>query len=62
MNECVFCFSVSGQKLRCDVIVDVIHSIEIETTTRELYLEDSPESFSVRGVDDEGGCDMCIGK
>ncbi len=48
------CISVSGQQLRCDVIVDVIHSIYVETTTRELYLEDSPEQFVVRALDDEG--------
>ena len=45
---------VSGQQLRCDVIVDVIDAIDIETTTRELYLEDSPEQFKLRGLDDEG--------
>ena len=45
---------VSGQQLRCDVIVDVIDAIDIETTTRELYLEDSPEQFILRGLDDEG--------
>ncbi len=46
--------SVSGQQVRCDVIVDVINAIDIETTTRELYLEDSPEQFKLRGLDDEG--------
>ena len=47
-------FTDGGKALRCDVIVDVIHSVEIETTTRELFLEDSPEEFIVRGLDDEG--------
>ncbi len=46
--------TVSGQQVRCDVIVDVINAIDIETTTRELYLEDSPEQFKLRGLDDEG--------
>eukprot|EP00058_Branchiostoma_floridae_P022277 XP_002607767.1 hypothetical protein BRAFLDRAFT_82784 [Branchiostoma floridae] len=43
----------TGQMLRCDVIVDRIHSITVETTTRELYLEDSPESFEIKALDDE---------
>lgn len=30
-------------RLRCDVIVDRIHAVEIITTTRELFLEDAPE-------------------
>ena len=47
-------FLVSGQQVRCDVIVDVIRAIDIETTTKELYLEDSPEQFLLRGLDDEG--------
>ena len=34
--------------------MDVIHAIDIETTTKELYLEDSPEQFLLRGLDDEG--------
>ncbi len=45
---------MSGQQVRCDVIVDKIDAIDIETTTRELYLEDSPEQFVLRGLDDEG--------
>ena len=53
---------MSGQQLRCDVIVDVISKIEIETTTRELYLEDSPEEFTVRGLDDEGEMKVKIRK
>ena len=51
---------VSGQQVRCDVIVDVIHSIDVETTTRELYLEDSPEQFFLRGLDDEGAYEISI--
>ena len=47
-------FSVSGAKLRCDVIVDEIYSIAIETTTHELYLDDSPEEFVIRAMNEEG--------
>ena len=36
------------------MIVDAIKAIDIETTTRELYLEDSPEQFILRALDDEG--------
>ena len=44
----------SGEVLRCDVIVDSIASIGVETTTRELYLEDSPEKFQIFARDSEG--------
>ncbi|XP_070565297.1 nuclear pore membrane glycoprotein 210-like isoform X2 [Ptychodera flava] len=44
----------TGHILRCDVIVDVIFSIDIVTTTRVLYLDNSPEQFEVRALDDEG--------
>lgn len=44
----------SGQILRCEVIVDVIHSLNLFTTTRELFLEESPESFEVQAFDDQG--------
>lgn len=40
--------------IRCDVIVDKINSIRIKHTTTHLYLEDSPESFTVEALDDEG--------
>ena len=46
--------SVTGEILKCIVIVDTLHRIEIETTTRLLYLEDSPEELIVRGYDQEG--------
>jgi hypothetical protein len=46
--------SVTGEILKCIVIVDTLHRIEIETTTRLLYLEDSPEEMIVRGYDVEG--------
>ena len=45
---------VTGEILKCIVIVDTLHRIEIETTTRLLYLEDSPEELMVRGYDQEG--------
>ncbi|XP_077992157.1 nuclear pore membrane glycoprotein 210-like [Glandiceps talaboti] len=44
----------TGHILRCDVIVDVIFSIDIVTITQVLYLDDSPEQFEVRAKDDEG--------
>lgn len=40
--------------LRCDVIVDAIFSLNIITTTRELYIEDIPEAFEVRAYDEQG--------
>jgi len=56
-------FAVTGQPLRCDVIVDEIVKIEIETTTKELFLDDSPEEFVLRAVNDKGivehSCCMC---
>lgn len=44
-------FSGTGFSLRCDVIVDSIHRLEIVTTTRELYAEEAPEEFEVRAYD-----------
>lgn len=44
----------TGHILRCDVIVDVIDSLDIVTTTRELYMEEAPEAFEVRAYDDQG--------
>lgn len=44
----------TGQVLRCDVIVDVIASLNIITTTRELFMEEAPEAFEVRATDDQG--------
>ncbi|ELU01491.1 hypothetical protein CAPTEDRAFT_222865 [Capitella teleta] len=46
--------AVTMSELRCDVIVDDISSIDIETTTKELYLDDSPEEFVLRGMNEEG--------
>ncbi|XP_052800976.1 nuclear pore membrane glycoprotein 210-like [Mya arenaria] len=45
---------VTGEVLKCIVIVDELSRIEIETTTRLLYLEDSPEEMIVRGYDSDG--------
>ncbi|KAL1512846.1 hypothetical protein ABEB36_002363 [Hypothenemus hampei] len=42
------------QNLRCDVIVDVIHSLAITTTTKELFMEEAPENFEVKAYDDQG--------
>lgn len=39
---------------RCDVIVSTIQSLQIVTKTHELYLEEAPEEFHVRGYDDQG--------
>ncbi|XP_076028770.1 nucleoporin 210 isoform X2 [Oratosquilla oratoria] len=44
----------TGGILRCDVIVDTIDRLEIVTTTRELFVEEAPEEFEVRGYDDQG--------
>ena len=46
--------SVTKETLRCNVIVGGVARLEIETTTRILYLEDSPEELVVRGFDSEG--------
>lgn len=45
------------QLLRCDVILDVIHTLNVVTTTRELFMEEAPEAFEVRAYDDQGKCD-----
>lgn len=34
--------------------MDTIHSIEIVTTTLELFLEDAPEAFEIKGKDGKG--------
>ncbi|XP_072445285.1 nuclear pore membrane glycoprotein 210-like [Chiloscyllium punctatum] len=46
--------TVTGQVLRCDVMVDVISEIEIISTTRELYVDDSLLKLTVRALDEEG--------
>ncbi|XP_015284400.1 PREDICTED: nuclear pore membrane glycoprotein 210 [Gekko japonicus] len=45
---------MTGQVLRCDAIVDIIHDIHIVSTTKELYLEDSPLQLKIRALDSEG--------
>lgn len=40
--------------LRCDVMVDVIDSIEVLSRTREIYVEDSPLELAVRALDVKG--------
>lgn len=40
--------------MRCDVLVDTIHHLEIVTTTRELYEEEAPEAFEVQAYDSQG--------
>ncbi|XP_037586068.1 nuclear pore membrane glycoprotein 210 isoform X3 [Cebus imitator] len=44
----------TGQVLRCDAIVDLIQGIQIVSTTRELYLEDSPLELKIQALDSEG--------
>jgi len=44
----------SNQIIPCDVIVDVIHSLQIITQTRELYVEEAPELFEACAFDDQG--------
>lgn len=44
----------TGQFLRCDVIVDSIFSLNLVTTTRELFIEEAPEAFEVRAYDEQG--------
>lgn len=55
----LYIVTVTGEVLKCIVIVDNLHRIEIETTTRLLYLEDSPEEMMVRGYDLEGVYACC---
>ncbi|KAL4646368.1 nuclear pore membrane glycoprotein 210 isoform X1 [Arapaima gigas] len=45
---------LTGQTLRCDAIVDVISEIQVVSTTRELYLEDSPLELKIHALDSEG--------
>ncbi|XP_068883797.1 nuclear pore membrane glycoprotein 210 [Aphelocoma coerulescens] len=46
--------TLTGQVLRCDAIVDLIHGIQVVSTTRELYLEDSPLELKIHALDSEG--------
>jgi len=51
---CNLCSLATHQELRCDVIIDVIDNVYLETTTNELYLDDSPEEFLVRAMNQDG--------
>ncbi|XP_066600784.1 nuclear pore membrane glycoprotein 210 [Prorops nasuta] len=44
----------NGEFLRCAVITDAIFSLNVVTTTKELYIEEAPEIFEVRAYDDQG--------
>nr|CDS32449.1 nuclear pore membrane glycoprotein 210 [Hymenolepis microstoma] len=46
--------TVTAHVLKCDVIVDDIHSIKVDTTTQELYLHNTPESLEVIAYDEFG--------
>lgn len=51
----------NGEILRCDVILDVIDKLDVLTTTRELYLEEAPETFELWAQDSQGNecVDQC---
>jgi nuclear pore complex protein Nup210 len=44
----------TGEVLRCDVILDLISAFGVHTTTRELYLEEAPETFELKAQDTQG--------
>jgi nuclear pore complex protein Nup210 len=44
----------TGEVLRCDVILDLINTFGVHTTTRELYLEEAPETFELKAQDVQG--------
>lgn len=44
----------TGEVLRCDVILDLIDKLDVLTTTRELYLEEAPETFELWAQDSQG--------
>ncbi len=46
--------SDTGELLRCDVILNHIRTIQIAMKTRELFIEDAPEEFYARAIDDQG--------
>ncbi|XP_078525021.1 nuclear pore membrane glycoprotein 210-like [Lissotriton helveticus] len=45
---------VTGHLVRCDVVVDLIHSIAIVSRSRELYVDDAPLELAVSAMDEEG--------
>ncbi|CRK92901.1 CLUMA_CG006282, isoform A [Clunio marinus] len=44
----------TAEILRCDVILDVIDTFNVHTTTRELFLEEAPETFELKAQDANG--------
>ncbi|XP_063486561.1 uncharacterized protein [Symphalangus syndactylus] len=44
----------TGQVLHCDATVDLIHDIQIVSTTHKLNLEDSPLELKIQALDSEG--------
>ncbi|XP_055379498.1 nuclear pore membrane glycoprotein 210 [Condylostylus longicornis] len=44
----------NSEVLRCDVILDIIGELGVLTTTRELYLEEAPETFELWAQDSQG--------
>lgn len=44
----------TNEILRADVILDVIHELAVLTTTRELYIEEVPETFKMWAFDSQG--------
>ena len=45
--------AISGRKVRCEVIVDKVDRVEIETTSRQIF-QDDVERLSVLAFDSEG--------
>ena len=56
LNIIIFSLIDTGELFRCDVIVNHIHKIQIAMKTRELFIEDAPEEFYARALDDQGAC------
>lgn len=46
--------TLNGQILRCDITLDQIYSLKIETITKELHFEEGPEKFQVIAYDSQG--------
>lgn len=44
----------TGQVLRCDAVVDLIHGLQMVSSPRELYLEDLPLELKIQALDLEG--------
>lgn len=52
----------TGEVLRCDVILDIIDKLDVLTTTRELYLEEAPETFELWAQDSQGNKHLSVKK